>query len=129
MTKESVRGEADINGYAAKGTREAAVMVWNYHDDNVPAPDAPVTVQVKGLTASRVLVQHYRIDQRHSNSYEVWKGMGSPQKPTPEQIKLLEAAGQLQMLNSPEWMDVKKGELKMDFDLPRQGVSLIRVSW
>ena len=129
VTKESVRGEADINGYAAKGTREAAVMVWNYHDDNVPAPDAPISVQMKGLTAFRVLVQHYRIDQQHSNSYEVWKGMGSPKTPTPEQISTLEAAGQLQMLTSPEWVDVKKGELKLDFALPRQGVSLIRVSW
>ncbi len=129
VTKESVRGEADINGFATKGNREAAVMVWNYHDDNVPAPDAPVSVQIKGLTASRVLVQHYRIDQQHSNSYEVWKSMGSPQKPTPEQIATLEEAGQLQMLTSPEWMSVKNGELKLDFDLPRQGVSFIKVSW
>ena len=129
VTKESVRGEADINGYAAKGTREAAVMVWNYHDDNVPAPDAPVSVQIKGLSAPRVLVQHYRIDQQHSNSYEAWKKMGSPQNPTAEQIKSLEAAGQLQMLTSPEWMSVQNGTLKLPFDLPRQGVSLIRVSW
>lgn len=129
VTKESVRGEADINGYAAKGTHEAAVMVWNYHDDNVPAPDAPVSVQMKGLTAPRVLVQHYRIDQQHSNSYEAWKKMGLPQKPTTEQIKTLEAAGQLQMLTSPEWISVKEGKLEVPFDLPRQGVSLIRVSW
>ncbi len=129
VTKESVRGEADINGYAAKGTREAAVMVWNYHDDNVPAEDAPVSVLIKGLTSPRVLVQHYRIDQQHSNSYEVWKKMGSPQNPTPEQIKNLEAAGQLQMLTSPEWMSVKEGKLELPFDLPRQGVSLIRISW
>lgn len=129
VTKESVRGEADINGYAARGTREAAVMVWNYHDDNVTAPDARVLVQMKGLTAPRVLVQHYRIDQQHSNSYEAWKKMGSPQKPTTEQIKTLEAAGQLQLLTSPEWMSVKDGKLEVPFDLPRQGVSLIRVSW
>ncbi|MPR37010.1 GH39 family glycosyl hydrolase [Salmonirosea aquatica] len=129
VTKESVRGEADINGYAAKGTREAAVMVWNYHDDNVPAAAAPVSVQIKNLTASRVLVQHYRIDQEHSNSYEAWKKMGSPQKPTPEQIALLEKAGQLELLTSPKWMSVQKGSLELPFELPRQGVSLIRVSW
>ncbi len=129
VTKESVRGEADINGYAAKGTREAAVMVWNYHDDNVPVDDSPILVQIKGLTNSRVLVQHYRIDQQHSNSYEAWKKMGSPQTPTGEQIKNLEAAGQLQMLTSPEWISVKDGKLELPFDLPRQGVSLIRVSW
>lgn len=129
VTKESVRGEADINGYAAKGTREAAVLVWNYHDDNLPAPDAQVLVQIKGLAIPRVLVQHYRIDQQHSNSYEVWKKMGSPQNPTPDQISELEKAGQLQLLTSPEWMRVKDRKLEVPFVLPRQGVSLIRVSW
>jgi xylan 1,4-beta-xylosidase len=128
-TKESIRGEADVNGYATKGTREAAVMVWNYHDDNLPAPDASVSVQVKGLTVSRVLVQHYRIDPQHSNSYEAWKKMGSPQNPTAEQITHLEKSGQLELLTSPEWMSVKDGKLELPFNLPRQGVSLIRITW
>jgi xylan 1,4-beta-xylosidase len=126
---ESVRGEADINGFATRDTREAAVMVWNYHDDNKPAPDAPVMVQVRGLSAAKVLVHHYRIDQQHSNSYEVWKKLGSPKAPTPEQIVTLEKAGQLELLTSPTWTDVKNGTLQLNFPLPRQGVSLIRMTW
>jgi xylan 1,4-beta-xylosidase len=81
---ESVRGEADINALAAIGTSlsNATVMVWNYHDDMVPGPDAAVEVSIKGLPVPKSLLSHYRIDSKHSNSYEAWKKMGSPKQPT-----------------------------------------------
>ncbi|TDE18216.1 GH39 family glycosyl hydrolase [Dyadobacter psychrotolerans] len=125
----SVRGEPDVNALASKSEKSAAVMVWNYHDDNKPATDAPVKVDLKGITASRVFVQHYRIDQKFSNSYEVWKKMGSPKTPTEEQISILEKAGQLQLLTFPEWINVKNGTLEMQFPLPRQAVSFLKISW
>jgi xylan 1,4-beta-xylosidase len=79
--------------------------------------------------ARRVLFRHYRIDQDHGNSYTVWKALGSPQRPTPEQYARLEAAGQLQFLTSPYWTDVAKSAVELGFSLPRQGVSLVEVSW
>jgi xylan 1,4-beta-xylosidase len=129
VRNESVRGEPDINAFASKNEKSAAVMVWNYHDDNKPAPDSPVAVQIKGITAQKVLIQHFRIDQQHSNSYETWKKMGSPKKPTAEQITTLEKSGQLQLLTSPEWVNVKNGELTMQFPLPRQAVSFLKITW
>ena len=126
---QSVRAEADINALATKDAKTAAVMVWHYHDDNLPAPDAPIAVRIAGVPVQRVLVQHYRIDQQFSNSYEVWKKMGSPKTPTPEQITELEKAGQLQLLTSPEWVTVKDGTVLLNMELPRQGVSLVKLSW
>jgi xylan 1,4-beta-xylosidase len=55
--------------------------------------------------------------------------MGSPQSPTAEQYAQLESAGQLQMLTSPEWMVPRDGKVVTAFNLPRQGVSLVQVSW
>ena len=55
--------------------------------------------------------------------------MGSPQKPTPEQYALLEKSGQLQLLTSPEWIITKNGEVTIDFQLPGQGVSLLKFTW
>lgn len=104
-------------------------MVWNYHDDNKLDAPSPVTVQIKGVPGQRVLLQHYRIDQQFSNSYEAWKAMGSPKNPTAEQIATLEKAGQLQLLTSPEWINVKEGSTTLSFSLPRQGVSLLKLSW
>ena len=126
-----VREAADIDGMATRADREMAVLVWNYHDDELAAAPAAVRVALNGIpkSAGRVLVQHYRIDDEHSNAYTVWKQMGSPQQPTPEQYARLEAAGQLQLLGSPEWREPQDGKLALDFTLPRHGVSLIRLTW
>ncbi len=126
-----VRDAADIDGMATRADREMAVLVWNYHDDELAAPPAAVRVAMNGIpkAAVRVLAQHYRIDDEHSNAYTVWKQMGSPQQPTPEQYARLEAAGQLQLLGSPEWREPQDGKLVLDFTLPRHGVSLIRLTW
>ena len=126
---ESVRGQADINGLASKSTNTAAVMLWNYHDDNVASPDAPVKVSVKGLPDQKVMLYHYRIDKENSNSYEAWKSMGSPKQPSAEQIKLLEKAGQLELLTSPEWITPKAGGVTIEMHLPRQAVSLLHFKW
>ncbi|HEX9653705.1 MAG TPA: beta-xylosidase [bacterium] len=126
----SVRGKKpDINALAAKSADNATVMIWHYHDDNISGGAAPVAVTIDGLPAERVMLLHYRVDHEHSNSYEVWKKMDSPQNPTAEQYAALEKAGQLQMLTSPEWISAKDGSVVLKFELPRQGVSLLKLSW
>ena len=73
----SVRGkEPDINSIAAKDERSATVMIWSYHDVNIVRSASPVQVKIKGFTADRVKLSHYRIDKEFSNSYEVWKKNG-----------------------------------------------------
>ena len=131
IIKSGVRQRPDVDALATKGDRQAAVMVWNYHDDDVPAAAAEVKVEVAGVPAGvkRVLLQHYRIDGMHSNAYTVWKQMGSPQSPTPEQYQRLKEAGQLELLSSPEWLDVSGGEVTIKMELPRQATSLLRLSW
>ncbi|OGC06165.1 beta-xylosidase [candidate division KSB1 bacterium RBG_16_48_16] len=126
----SIRGlRPDINALASKDDHSASIMVWNYHDDNVAAPAAPIELAIKNIQAEQVLLHHYRIDQEHSNAYAVWQKMGSPQQPSPEQIAILEKAGQLHLLTSPEWIKIKDGEVRLKFGLPRQGVSLVTMGW
>jgi xylan 1,4-beta-xylosidase len=74
-------------------------------------------------------MQHYRIDDTDSNAYTVWKQIGSPQNPTPGQYAQLQAAGGLQLEDSPQWVDLNSGAVTLSFLLPRQGVSLVRFSW
>jgi xylan 1,4-beta-xylosidase len=104
-------------------------MIWHYHDDDVPAPTATIDLSISGIPAQRALIEHYRVDQQHSNSYEVWKRMGSPQKPTADQYKELERAGQLQLYTSPEWQTIVNRQAVIKFQLPRQGVSLVTLRW
>ncbi|MBN2001220.1 beta-xylosidase [candidate division KSB1 bacterium] len=125
----SVRGaKPDVGALAATDDGTTTVMMWHYHDDNIPGPVAPVEVTVSGLDAQRVLVHHYRVDRDHSNSYEVWKKMGSPQSPTPQQYAELENAGQLMLFTSPEWITPHSGTVLLQFELPRQGVSLLKLA-
>lgn len=119
----------DINGLACKDVNEATVMLWNYHDDDIQDGAEEIVVQMTGLPNKKVLLHHYRIDNDYSNSYTVWKKMGSPQNPTPEQICELENAGQLQLYISPTWIEVKDGKANVKMELPRQGVSLLKFSW
>ena len=75
------------------------------------------------------MCSHYRTDRDHGNSYEVWKRLGSPQDPTPEQYRELETSAGLALLESPRWIEVDSGEVRLEFSLPRQGVSLVQLSW
>ncbi|HYK35486.1 GH39 family glycosyl hydrolase [Alloacidobacterium sp.] len=131
ILKTGVRQQPDVDALATVGNGQAAVMIWNYHDDDVAGPSADVDLQVKGFAAAahRVLVEHYGIDDTHSNAYSAWKRMGSPQDPTPEQYAQLQAAGGLQLEGPPQWMDVNSDSVRLNFSLPRQAVSLVRFSW
>lgn len=131
ILKSGVRQAPDIDAFATKDAHEVAVLLWNYHDDDLPAAGAEVQVTVAGIPAGvhRVLLQHYRIDQDHSNAYTVWKAMGSPQKPTAEQYSKLKSAGQLQLLTSPRWLVVENGKVMIPTSLPRQATSLMHLKW
>ena len=126
-----VRENPDVDVLATREQRGISIMVWNYHDDDVTGPSAQIKLMVQGLPASeqRILKKHYRIDANHSNSYSVWKGMGSPREPTVDQKQQLEAAGQLQLLDLPSWLRNDSGAVLISIDLPRQAVSLIRLEW
>lgn len=122
-----VRADPEIYALAARRGRDVTVLLWNYHDDDLPAPAAEVAVSIDGMTAGRPALTHYRVDAEHSNAYEAWKKMGSPQPPAAAQYARLERAGKLQTLAAPERIAVKNGRLELAVTLPRQAVSLLRI--
>jgi xylan 1,4-beta-xylosidase len=131
ILNKGVRQTADVDAFATKAESEAAVMLWNYHDDDIPAAGATVQVTIAGIPIGvhKVLLQHYRIDETHSNSYTVWKKMGSPQSPTADQYAKLKDRGQLELFTSPEWLDVTDGKVTIATSLPRQATSLMHLKW
>lgn len=130
VIENGVREEPDINGLASLEGHTASVMVWNYHDDDVTAPAAKIKLSVEAIPASRVKMHHYRIDERHSNAYTVWQEMGAPQQLSRRQLQTLRDAGELELLTSPKWINTTGDETAtVEFELPRQGVSLLQFSW
>jgi xylan 1,4-beta-xylosidase len=126
----SVRGQqTDIGVLATKDKRSAAVMIWNYHDLDVKGSAEEVIVHINDVAAKKVTLTHYRIDDTHSNSYEHWKQLGAPQNPTAGQISELIAAGQLKTIGKPQLLNTESKKLTLNINLPRQGVSLLKLDW
>lgn len=126
----SVRGKrTDINALASKDKNAIAVLVWNYHDDDFKEEGSPLELKISGIPTKKAVLSHYRIDSKHSNSYEVWKKMGSPQNPTSDQIAILEKSGKLEMIHHPEKIKVSNGEVYIKMQLPRQAVSLVKLTY
>lgn len=125
ILKSGVRGEPDIAALASRDGERVAIIVWHYHDDDVPGPTAQVTLQVAGLAKSNFKLSHYRIDHKHSNAYAAWQALGSPPTPTAEQYAELCKAGELALLDAPSELAAKEGAATIEFALPRQGVSLL----
>ncbi len=121
--------QSDISALASAGEHTAGILLWNYHDDDLPFPAAGVSVQLSSIPAKKVLVHQYRVDKEHSNAYECWKKMGSPQNVSDAQYMQLEAAGQLQLIDSPHWLNVNEGRLELKISLPGQAVSFFRLNW
>lgn len=128
---EGVRAQPDVSALASLDGNKLCVLAWHYHDDDVPGPDAAVELAIEGLPLlqGKAKLQHFRIDADHSNAFVAWQRLGSPPQPTTEQYAQLEKAGQLAELKAPETVSVSNGSLVLRFRLPRQAVSLLRLTW
>ncbi len=131
VVRAGVRGQPDIKAIATKKNQEIEILIWNYHDVDLPVDPAKIELSVSGLPAnvSQALFEHFRIDSEHSNAFTAWKEMGAPQSPSPRQYEQLEGAGQLQPLASPSFVRIEHGAVQLQFTLPRQGLSLVRIRW
>ena len=114
----------DVAAIAARDGDRLWVMAWHYHDDDLPGPDALVTLRIPGWGRAAVKPTHYRIDEEHSNAFTCWKRMGAPESPSAEQVRELERRGGLETADPPE-VKADGDALVVTFRLPRAGVSLL----
>ena len=129
MRKRGVRERPDVSAIASVEGTQLCALVWHYFEDDVAGPDAAVALEVQGLPrrVHHATVLQYRIDAEHGNSYEVWKKLGAPAQPTPEQYAQLVQAGQLDPNGPPETITVETGKAAIRLNLPRQAVVLLVV--
>ena len=125
MMRNGVRQKADVAALASVEGKRVCVMVWHYHDDDMPGADAEVKVDVAGLAGESVRVTEFRIDEGHSNSFAAWKKMGSPQKPSAEQYAELERAGKLAQAGEVKVVKVDGDKVTVNVGLARQAVVLL----
>ncbi|MFT4074021.1 MAG: beta-xylosidase [Asticcacaulis sp.] len=122
-----VRGDADVGVIAARDSNTVTVLVWHYHDDDLAGPDATVSLTLDHLPAAfrkGAIVTRYRVDRDHANSFAAYQAMGSPLAPDDAQYASLKAAAALKP-DTPATLKVQANATGLDFDLPRQGVTLL----
>jgi xylan 1,4-beta-xylosidase len=127
VVEHSVTEAPDVNAVATSNGPEVDVLLWNYHDADVPAPSAQVHLTVDGLRGGEIIAAEFRVDEKHSNAYRAWQQMGSPARPTPEQTQQLEKAGALEETVPDHNLAIKDGKASTELSLPRQGVVLVRL--
>ena len=126
IVAEGVRGSPDVGVLATRGPDgRIAVLVWHYHDDDLPGPDAAVHLSLSGLAGSARSLTRWQVDKTHSNAFTAWRAMGSPASPNAKQYDALETAAKLASVEPPRAVAVSGGRAAIDFTLPRQGVALL----
>ena len=127
IMRDGVRGAPDVAGLASLETNRLTVLLWYYHDDDLPGPDANIELTLDHLSGSlnEAKLAQYRIDKDHSNAFTAWEQMGSPTAPTDSQYAKLLSAGQLAAFEAPKTVRVENGKTVIQLALPRQAVSLL----
>ncbi|MEC3909185.1 beta-xylosidase [Sphingobium sp. CR2-8] len=121
---KGIQGNADIGSIATRtADGKVALLLWHYHDDDVPGPDAQVKIDLKGLKAAPTGAKLWRVDGDHANAFSAWKKMGSPQSPNQDQYAQLEAASVMKAEDVT--VSGVRGAASVDLKLPRQGVALL----
>ena len=131
ILRSGVRATPDVSALASLDQKKLCLLVWHYHDDDIPGPDADVKLTLAGLPkrVGDLRVHQFSIDRDHSNACTAWQQMGSPQQPTAEQYLQLEKAGQLASVPAPTFDSDETGTRSANFKLPRQAVSLLVLEW
>jgi xylan 1,4-beta-xylosidase len=129
IVTRSVTDAPDVDAVATRRPGEVDVLLWNYHDADLPAASAKVAMEVRGLPRAQVTAEIFLMDAAHSNAYAVWQRMGSSEMPTAAQQQELGHAGKLQRVAAPHALAVKDGYATLQMSLARQGVALVRLRW
>lgn len=124
-----VRSKPDLSALAARDGKRITLLAWHYHDDDLPGPDAALTLIFKDTPAGHPKLTRTLIDEGHSNSFIAWQALGSPQKPTADQIRLLEDASRLTPASDQTELKSANGNTEIRFKLARQGVTLVELEW
>lgn len=131
MLSAGVRDRADVNVIATRSAHQINILIWNYRDDAVPAVPQAIQLAVKGLPSGlhNVQLRQWRIDDTHSNALAAWLAMNSPPDPSATQMQQLHDAGQLQLLDAPQWISAENDMIDLNIDEPSQAVALLELSW
>jgi xylan 1,4-beta-xylosidase len=131
ILRAGVRGKPDVAALAALDSRKLSVLLWQYHDEDVPGPEAQTELIVDHLPVPSGFLRltRYQIDEQHSNAFAEWRRIGSPAAPNEAQYARLKQVGRLAEAGTTDKLPVTNGQLSLHITLPRQAVTLLEFTW
>lgn len=125
---KGVRGKPDIGAFAAQDGDKLTVLLWHYHDEDLPGPDAQVTLVVAPLNGKLpTSCRQSRVDHEHGNPVAVWKAMGAPASASADQVDQLKQAAAAVNAPAPT-LTIEGNSCQLSLTLPRQSVVLLELT-
>jgi xylan 1,4-beta-xylosidase len=121
IVTNGVRETPDVGVLATRAKDGGiTILLWHYHDDDVAGPSAQIRLSLANAVGSTHGTM-WRVDPNHANAFAAWQHMGSPARPSEQQVGELTKASRL--VAEP----VTFRDNVLDLVLPRQGVALIEL--
>jgi xylan 1,4-beta-xylosidase len=128
---DGVRDKPDVGVLATRSERgRVDILLWHYHDDDVPGPPADIHISLTGLSPGVQLQERiWRVDRENGDAFTVWKTMGSPPNPSKSQVEHLISASHMAVQRARTRVLSPDGSVTLQQRLSRQGVELIEFEW
>jgi len=106
--------------------KQIQVIVWHQVRDQYAQGTKRVIIKFDNLPfESNVHVEHYRIDETHSNAHTIWKALGRPDYPTSEELAIIKKKEGLEKYQPDRIMTVRQGLLSISMEMSVHGISLL----
>jgi xylan 1,4-beta-xylosidase len=130
IVSNGVRGSPDVGVLATRASDSGRVdiLLWHYHDDDVPGPAADIQLSLSGLaTHADLHARAWRVDHDNGDAFTAWKAMGSPVTPTKDQVAHLVRAARMEVRTIRVERNAHDGGVTLRTRLPLQGVELLEL--
>jgi xylan 1,4-beta-xylosidase len=114
-----------VDAWAVRGPRGVTVLLTNHALPRQPVHTEHVRLELADAPAPQSVILE-RIDEEHANPKRRWQEMGEPEYLTRHQVEDLERASRLGPV--PLAFDHRAGVLRVDLDLPPNGVAAVTVT-
>lgn len=122
--------ENNLHGIATRtGDESIEILLYHLHEgDPFNTQRGVYTVDLNILCPQpEYTFEHFVIDEKHSNSYNLWKKAGSPEFPAPEVIQNLQANDDLALAEPVGKISAVAGAIQKRITMQNNSVAFIRL--
>jgi xylan 1,4-beta-xylosidase len=116
-----------FGAYAVQGkNNETHILSYSHNDDRDLVGENTITLTLEAIENEiEFVVEHFRIDEIHSNAYHEWCQQGSPNFPNPEQYEAIKRREGLEKINDDYIVISTNNKIQISLTMSLHAVSLV----